>query len=240
MSASIEQTGVLQPIIVREVGHNEYQIVAGERRWRAAKRANFINIPVVIRQFTETEVYVIALAENIQRSDLNPREEAEGYQVLVDKMHLTQEDIAEMLGKSRSHVANTLRLLQLSPSLKAKVGSGLLSAGHARALLSVRDPEAVAEMIISKGLSVRDVERIVQEEAEGTEATPPLERKSRGAGGKGQPPAQKDADTRALEKTLTDALGLLVEIDHHGESGELRIRYSTLEQLDGLCHRLNR
>jgi ParB family chromosome partitioning protein len=151
----------------------------------------------------------------------------------------TQADLAKVLGKSRSHVANTLRLLNLSPSLRAKVSSGLLTAGHARALLSMRDPEAVAALIIEKGLSVRDVERLAQEEAEGH--MPQLERKSRD-GGKGGAKSRtaKDADTRALEKTLSDVLGLKVEIDHHGESGEMRIEYKTLEQLDALCHLLNR
>ena len=145
----------------------------------------------------------------------------------------TQADLAKVIGKSRSHVANTLRLLNLPNAIKTKVSDGLISAGHARALLSVRDPEAVADQIISKGLSVRDVERLVQEET--SDAAPVLEHKSRKDG----PATPKDADTRALEKTLTDVLGLSVEIIHKGESGEVRIRYKTLEQLDALCHRLN-
>ena len=242
LTGSIRARGLIQPIVVRALPQmpDVYEIIAGERRWRAAQRAGVHEVPIHLVEATDQEALELAIVENIQRADLNPIEEAGGFDQLMREFAYTQADLGKVLGKSRSHVANTLRLLQLSPSLKAKVGSGLLSAGHARALLSVRDPEAVAEMIINKGLSVRDVERIVQEEAEGAGATPPLERKSRGAGGKGQPPAQKDADTRALEKTLTDALGLVVEIDHYGESGELRIRYSTLEQLDGLCHRLNR
>ena len=243
LTESIRARGLIQPIVVRPVPRmpDLYEIIAGERRWRAAQRAGVHDVPIHLVEASDQEALELAIVENIQRADLNPIEEAGGFDQLMREFAYTQADLGKVLGKSRSHVANTLRLLQLSPSLKAKVGSGLLSAGHARALLSVRDPEAVAEMIISKGLSVRDVERIVQEEAEGAGAIPPLERKSRGAvGGKGQPPVQKDADTRALEKTLTDALGLVVEIDHHGESGELRIRYSTLEQLDGLCHRLNR
>ena len=240
LTDSIRARGLIQPIVVRALPQmpDVYEIIAGERRWRAAQRAGVHDVPIHLVEANDQEALELAIVENIQRADLNPIEEAGGFDQLMREFAYTQADLAKVLGKSRSHVANTLRLLQLSPSLKAKVGSGLLSAGHARALLSVRDPEAVAEMIISKGLSVRDVERIVQEEAEGV--MPPLERKSRGAAGKGQAPAQKDADTRALEKTLTDALGLLVEIDHHGESGEMRIRYSTLEQLDGLCHRLNR
>ncbi len=240
LTDSIRARGLIQPIVVRALPQTPdvYEIIAGERRWRAAQRAGVHDVPIHLVEANDQEALELAIVENIQRADLNPIEEAGGFDQLMREFAYTQADLAKVLGKSRSHVANTLRLLQLSPSLKAKVGSGLLSAGHARALLSVRDPEAVAEMIISKGLSVRDVERIVQEEAEG--ATPPLERKSRASGARSQPPVQKDADTRALEKTLTDALGLLVEIDHQGESGELRIRYSTLEQLDALCHRLNR
>ena len=242
LTDSIRARGLIQPIVVRSVPKmpDLYEIIAGERRWRAAQRAGVHDVPIHLVEANDQEALELAIVENIQRADLNPIEEAGGFDQLMREFAYTQADLGKVLCKSRSHVANTLRLLQLSPSLKAKVGSGLLSAGHARAWLSVRDPEAVAEMIINKGLSVRDVERIVQEETEGAAAMPPLERKSRGAGGKAQPPAQKDADTRALEKTLSDALGLVVEIDHHGESGELRIRYSTLEQLDGLCHRLNR
>ncbi len=242
LTDSIRARGLIQPIVVRALPQmpDVYEIIAGERRWRAAQRAGVHDVPIHLVEANDQEALELAIVENIQRADLNPIEEAGGFDQLMREFAYTQADLGKVLGKSRSHVANTLRLLQLPPSLKAKVGSGLLSAGHARALLSVRDPEAVAEMIISKGLSVRDVERIVQEEAEGAGAMPPLERKSRGAAGKGQAPTHKDADTRALEKTLTDALGLVVEIDHHGESGEMRIRYSTLEQLDGLCHRLNR
>ena len=240
LTESIRARGLIQPIVVRALPQTPdvYEIIAGERRWRAAQRAGVHDVPIHLVEASDQEALELAIVENIQRADLNPIEEAGGFDQLMREFGYTQADLGKVLGKSRSHVANTLRLLQLSPALKAKVGSGLLSAGHARALLSVRDPEAVAEMIISKGLSVRDVERIVQEEAEG--AMPPLERKSRGPAGTSHAPAQKDADTRALEKTLTDALGLVVEIDHEGESGELRIRYKTLEQLDALCHRLNR
>jgi ParB family chromosome partitioning protein len=214
-----------------------YEIIAGERRWRAAQRAGVHDVPVHLVEANDQEALELAIVENIQRADLNPIEEAGGFDQLIREFDYTQADLAKVLGKSRSHVANTLRLLHLSPSLKAKVGSGLLSAGHARALLSVRDPEAVAQLIIENGLSVRDVERLAQQEVEGT--TPKLERKS-GSGGPPRPQAQKDADTRALEKTLSDALGLVVELDHRGESGELRIHYKSLEQLDALCHRLNR
>ncbi len=240
LTESIRARGVIQPIVVRAVPRmpDLYEIIAGERRWRAAQRAGVHDVPIHLVEATDQEALELAIVENIQRTDLNPIEEAGGFEQLMREFAYTQADLGKVLGKSRSHVANTLRLLNLSPSIKAKVGSGLLSAGHARALLSVRDPESVAEMIIEQGLSVRDVERLAQEESEGP--TPPLETKSRGAASGGKASVEKDADTRALEKTLTDALGLVVEIDHRGESGELRIRYKTLEQLDALCHRLNR
>ena len=240
LTESIRARGVIQPIVVRAVPKmpDLYEIIAGERRWRAAQRAGVHDVPIHLVEATDQEALELAIVENIQRADLNPIEEAGGFDQLMREFGYTQADLGKVLGKSRSHVANTLRLLNLSPSLKEKVGSGLLSAGHARALLSIRDPEAVAALIIEKGLSVRDVERLAQEEADG--AMPKLERKSQG----GAPPArqslEKDADTRALEKTLTDALGLIVEIDHRGESGELRIRYKSLDQLDSLCHLLNR
>jgi ParB family chromosome partitioning protein len=240
LTESIRARGVIQPIVVRAVPRmpDLYEIIAGERRWRAAQRAGVHDVPIHLVEASDQEALELAIVENIQRADLNPIEEAGGFEQLMREFAYTQADLGKVLGKSRSHVANTLRLLNLSASLKAKVGSGLLSAGHARALLSVRDPEAVAEIIIEKGLSVRDVERLAQEEAEGP--TQPLETKSRSGASAGRTSIEKDADTRALEKTLTDALGLVVEIDHRGESGELRIRYKTLEQLDSLCHRLNR
>ncbi len=240
LTESIRARGVIQPIVVRAVPKmpDLYEIIAGERRWRAAQRAGVHDVPIHLVEATDQEALELAIVENIQRADLNPIEEAGGFEQLMREFAYTQADLAKVLGKSRSHVANTLRLLNLSPALKAKVGSGLLSAGHARALLSVRDPETVAEMIIEKGLSVRDVERLAQEEADG--AMPQLERKSRDGLGAGKVHIEKDADTRALEKTLTDALGLVVEIDHQGESGVVRVRYKTLEQLDALCHRLNR
>jgi ParB family transcriptional regulator, chromosome partitioning protein len=162
LAASIAQTGVLQPIIVREMGPNEYEIVAGERRWRAAQQANLTKIPVIIKQLNDTEAFVIALAENIQRADLNPMEEAEGYQVLVDQMHLTQEDIAEMLGKSRSHVANTLRLNMLSRHIRTLVANNDLSSGHAKALMGVENAEGIAELIVKRQLNVRQTERLIR------------------------------------------------------------------------------
>ena len=240
LTESIRARGLIQPIVVRAVPRmpDLSEIIAGERRWRAAQRAGVHDVPIHLVEANDQEALELAIVENIQRADLNPIEEAGGFDQLMREFAYTQADLGKVLGKSRSHVANTLRLLQLSPSLKAKVGAGLLSAGHARALLAVRDPEAVAALIIEKGLSVRDVERLAQEEAEGP--MPRLEHKSRAGAPAGKASVEKDADTRALEKTLSDALGLVVEIDHHGESGELRVRYKTLEQLDALCHRLNR
>ncbi len=241
LTDSIRARGLIQPIVVRTLPGlpDVYEIIAGERRWRAAQRAGVHDVPIHLVEASDQEALELAIVENIQRADLNPIEEAGGYERLMREFAYTQADLAKVLGKSRSHVANTLRLLNLSPSLRAKVSSGLLTAGHARALLSMHDPEAVAALIIEKGLSVRDVERLAQEEAEGH--MPQLERKSRD-GGKGGAKSRtaKDADTRALEKTLSDVLGLKVEIDHHGESGEMRIEYKTLEQLDALCHLLNR
>ena len=240
LTDSIRARGLIQPIVVRAVPRmpDLYEIIAGERRWRAAQRAGVHDVPIHLVEASDQEALELAIVENIQRADLNPLEEAGGFDQLMRDFAYTQADLAKVLGKSRSHVANTLRLLNLPPSLKAKVSAGLLSAGHARALLSVRDPEAVAALIIEQGLSVRDVERLAQEETE--DVMPKLEHKSRRGAPVSKVSIEKDADTRALEKTLSDALGLVVEIDHRGESGELRIRYKTLEQLDGLCHRLNR
>ena len=235
LADSIRERGLIQPIVVRPVARtpDAFEIIAGERRWRAAQRAGVHDVPIHLIEATDQEALELAIVENIQRADLNPLEEAGGYDQLMREFAYTQADLAKVIGKSRSHVANTLRLLNLPNAIKTKVSDGLISAGHARALLSVRDPEAVADQIISKGLSVRDVERLVQEET--SDAAPVLEHKSRKDG----PATPKDADTRALEKTLTDVLGLSVEIIHKGESGEVRIRYKTLEQLDALCHRLN-
>ena len=240
LTESIRARGLIQPIVVRALPSlpDVYEIIAGERRWRAAQRAGVHDVPIHLVEASDQEALELAIVENIQRADLNPIEEAGGFERLMREFSYTQADLAKVMGKSRSHVANTLRLLNLAPSIRSKVSSGLLSAGHARALLTMRDPESVAQLIIEKGLSVRDVERLAQEEAEG--AAPQLERKSRDGGKAGKSQVVKDADTRALEKTLSDALGLIVEIDHRGEGGELRVHYKTLEQLDALCHRLNR
>lgn len=238
LTDSIRERGLIQPIVVRPVKGtpDAYEIIAGERRWRAAQRAGVHDVSIHLLDVDDKQALELAIVENIQRADLNPIEEAGGYEQLMREFAYTQADLAKVLGKSRSHVANTLRLLNLSESIKAKLAKGELTAGHARALLTVQDPEALADLIIKKGLSVRDVERMAQgnddpQAPSSTPKKPKLEKKS----------SPKDADTRALEKTLSDALGLVVEIDHQGgESGELRIHYKTLDQLDAVCHKLNR
>ncbi|AZU02631.1 chromosome partitioning protein ParB [Glycocaulis alkaliphilus] len=231
LSASIAERGVLQPILVRpapgKTGH--YQIVAGERRWRAAQRARLHEIPAVIREFTDRETLEIAIVENVQRQDLNAVEEARGYRQLIEAFGHTQEDVARAVGKSRAHIANTLRLLALPAPVLDHLEAGRLSAGHARAIATAGDPSALAEKIIADGLSVRGAEALARKEQA-------PERKARSGG---LEKAQKDADTRSLEADLAERLGLDVEIIHRGEAGEIRVRYSTLEQLDDLCRRLS-
>lgn len=231
LTTSIRERGILQPIIVRSIPGmmDAYEIIAGERRWRAAQRAELHDVPVILVEADDREALEIAIVENVQRTDLNAIEEAAGYERLIAEFGYTQNDLARVIGKSRSHVANTLRLSKLPEPVRKLVSEGAVSAGHARALLSVSDPEFMAQKIIDDGLSVRDIERIVQEEARGEtrSATP------------SKPKAVKDPDTRALEKALEEALGLSVSIGHKANgSGEIKIGYRTLEQLDALCHRL--
>ena len=230
LANSIRERGLIQPIVVRAVPNlvDVFEIVAGERRWRGAQRAGLHEVPVVVIEADDRLALEIAIIENVQRADLNPIEEAVGYEQLMAEFQYSQNDLAQVIGKSRSHVANTLRLLRLPDSIKSKVNDGSLSAGHARALLSVSDPEAVAERIVAQGLNVRDVERIAQEEARGSEEP----------GRVARPRKEKDPDTRALEQVLEDVLGLAVSVEHKAQGGEVRIRYKTLEQLDALCRRL--
>lgn len=231
LTTSIRERGILQPIIVRSIPGmmDAYEIIAGERRWRAAQRAELHDVPVLLVEADDREALEIAIVENVQRTDLNAIEEAAGYERLIGEFGYTQNDLARVIGKSRSHVANTLRLSKLPEPVRKLVSEGAVSAGHARALLSVSDPEFMAQKIIDDGLSVRDIERIVQEEARG---------ESRSAA-PGKPKTAKDPDTRALEKALEEALGLSVSIGHRANgSGEVKIGYKTLEQLDALCHRL--
>lgn len=231
LTTSIRERGILQPIIVRSIPGmmDAYEIIAGERRWRAAQRAELHDVPVILVEADDREALEIAIVENVQRTDLNAIEEAAGYERLIAEFGYTQNDLARVIGKSRSHVANTLRLSKLPEPVRKLVSEGAVSAGHARALLAVSDPEFMAQKIIDDGLSVRDIERIVQEEARGeTKSAVPS-----------KPKAVKDPDTRALEKALEEALGLSVSIGHRANgSGEVKIGYKTLEQLDALCHRL--
>lgn len=227
LADSIRADGVLQPLIVRPVDDGVYEIVAGERRWRAAQRAQLHDVPVVIREMADDRAAEIALVENLQREDLSAIEEAEGYRHLIDTHGHTQESLAQRIGKSRAHVANTLRLLALPSVIRSHVESGALSAGHARAALSAADPIAIADVAVRKGLSVRDTEALAR-------ATPRKQTSPRANDRPASGTASKDADTRALERELSDQLGLSVSIDTRadGESGVVRIEYSSLEQLD--------
>jgi len=229
LANSIRTHGVLQPILVRPIPGGKYEIVAGERRWRAAQRAGLHTIPAVIREFNELEVLEIAIVENVQRTDLNPIEEAQGFQALIDRFGRTQEEIAEAVGKSRPHIANMLRLLKLPDDLQEMVRDGRLSSGHARAILTAPDQRALAQRVISEGLNVRDVERLAQQakdEKHGPRVTT--------GGGDG-----KSADTRALEQSLSNALGVDVTITEKGAAaGEVKITYKSLEQLDDVIRRL--
>jgi ParB family chromosome partitioning protein len=229
LAASIREKGVIQPLILRENSRSPgtYEIVAGERRWRASQIAKLHQVPALIRSYTDTEALEVAIIENIQRSDLNAAEEAAGYRELMDRFGHTQEKLAEALGKSRPHIANMLRLLTLPPEVLNHVRNGLLSAGHARALVTANDPVALARRVIEKGLSVREVERLAQGAKDKSGTNKPDR-------------PEKDADTVALEGDLSASLGMKVAIDHPigQETGALTIRYKTLEQLDDLCRKL--
>lgn len=230
LAESIAKRGVIQPIIVRPHGGG-FQIVAGERRWRAAQRAHLHRIPAIVRDFDEAETLEIALIENIQREDLNPIEEAEAYRKLIAEFHHSQEALGRLVGKSRSHVANLMRLLDLPAMVQQQVVEQKISMGHARALIGAPDCEALARQVEQKGLSVRDTEQLVRRVKKGEDA--PVARR----GGSSR---DKDADIAALEQHLADILGLKVDIDHmSGAGGTLSLRYSTLDQLDMLCQRLS-
>ena len=228
LSASIGERGLVQPLVVRPLGGSgdRYEIVAGERRWRAAQRAKLHEVPVIIRALSDQGAIEIAIIENVQREDLNSIEEGEGYHLLMQGHGYTQEDLAKVIGKSRSHLANTLRLLKLPKSVQDSVREGALSAGHARALIGLPNAAALAARIVKEGLTVRQVEALAQEDS-----AKPKRRKVSG----------KDADTRAAETELHDALGLKVEIKSSGgEKGELRIRYTNFDQFDDIRERLIR
>ncbi|MBY0562672.1 MAG: ParB/RepB/Spo0J family partition protein [Hyphomonadaceae bacterium] len=226
LAASIRAHGVLQPILVRPIAGGKFEIVAGERRWRAAQRAGLHSIPAVVRDLNEVEVLEIAIVENVQRTDLNPIEEAQGFHALIERFGRTQEEIAEAVGKSRPHIANMLRLLKLPEDLQDMVRDGRLSAGHARAILTAPDPRALALRVIKDGLNVREIERLAQQ-AKDEKHGP---RVSHGEA--------KSADTRALEQSLSNALGLDVSISEKGGAGDVKIAFKTLEQLDDVIRRL--
>ncbi|MEP3442572.1 ParB/RepB/Spo0J family partition protein [Sulfitobacter sp.] len=232
LTASIKEKGVLQPLIVRARENGEYEIVAGERRWRAAQAAKLHELPVIVRDFTDIEVLEVAIIENIQRADLNAAEEAAGYRQLMDRFGHTQEKMAEALGKSRSHIANLLRLLNLPAPVQELLRDGQLSAGHARALVPAQDPLKLAQQVIKGGLSVRATEALVKRQLSGDAA--PKAKRDTGS-------EEKDADTIALEGDLSANLGMRVQLSHKPgqETGQMSIKYTSLDQLDELCRLLS-
>lgn len=227
LAESIGVHGVLQPLLVRPLSGSMYEIIAGERRWRAAQKAQVHDVPVVVQEISDRDALEIGLVENLQREDLTALEEAEGYQRLMDEFGHTQEALGQHLGKSRSHIANTLRLLKLPPTVRAMVQNGSLSAGHARALIGARNPDELADQILKRGLNVRQVEALVQKAAEG-KVKP---KKTKGF-------VQKDVDVLALEEVVSSKLGLRVMIDSQGAGGKLVVEYKNLDQLDDLIARL--
>src|SRR5688572_32271273 len=230
LADSIRQRGIIQPIVVRAIKgtNDQFEIVAGERRWRAAQRAGLHEVPIITVEVSDAEALELAIIENVQRADLNPLEEAMGYQSLIDQYNHNQSDVAKFVGKSRSHVANTLRLMQLPDSVKALINSGQLTAGHARALVGQPNADELARDIVSRGLNVRQVEALTQ----------PKDGKGPAKAGKGK--SRKDADTMALERRVSDALGLNVTIEHRGKGGVVHISYGDLEQMEEVLRRLER
>jgi ParB family transcriptional regulator, chromosome partitioning protein len=226
LAASIASRGLIQPIVVRPRGER-YQIVAGERRWRAAQKARLHEVPVIVREFDDTETLEIALVENIQRQDLNALEEAEAYKRLIDEYGHTQEALGRLVHKSRSHVANLLRLLDLPQGVRQMVATGDLSMGHARALVAASDPEALADEVVRRGLSVRETEKLVSVGRPRGERQGRMEYKG------------ASADIEALERQLGDMLGLRVKITHRPDGGSVTLNYSSLDQLDMICQRLS-
>jgi ParB family chromosome partitioning protein len=225
LTNSIREKGIMQPLLVRpSEDPHLFEIIAGERRWRAAQKAGLHDVPVIVREVGDKEALELAIIENVQRADLNPLEEAMGYGQLMEQFEYTQQDLAQVIGKSRSHVANTLRLLRLPEDVKEMVSSGDLTAGHARTLITAEDPARLARQIVDEGLSVREAEALSQQR----EVAPK----------KRSTPIERDSDTVSLERRLSDALGLSVSLNHGDKGGKIEIRYKTMEQLDGICHRL--
>lgn len=232
LAESIAAHGVLQPLLVRPISGMMYEIIAGERRWRAAQKAKVHELPVVVRDLTDKEAMEIGLIENLQREDLSAIEEAEGYERLMQEFGHTQDMLSQQLGKSRSHVANTLRLLKLPAPVRKMVQSGMLSAGHARNLVGVKEAEQIASVIVKRGLSVRQTEKMVQQLTAG-DAKKPAALKTKGF-------AQKDVDILALEQKMSTLLGTKVLVDGEGSSGKLVLEYKNLDQLDDFIARLSR
>jgi len=229
LADSIKERGILQPILVRNSreGVGEYEIIAGERRWRGAQLAGIHEVPVIIKNLPDEEVLQVALIENIQRADLNPLEEALGYRQLIDEFEHTQESLSRILGKSRSHIANLLRLLSLSNSIKDHLKNGNITVGHARTLIGVENAADIVNKIIRDQLNVRQVEDLVKSQKR------PTQKKS-------DPQNHKDSDTLALERSLSDSLGLAVAIGFDGSGGKVTIKYDSLDQLDNIIHRLTK
>ena len=228
LAQSIKEKGIIQPLVVRQLAENAYEIIAGERRWRAAQSAMLHDVPVVVRELSDTEALELALIENLQRQDLTPLEEAEGFSRLMDEFQHTQEALAKVIGKSRSHVANMIRLLALPEPVKRMMDDGSLSAGHARALLTAQDPIGLAKQVVERGLNVRQTEKLAQEAAG-----------SAGRTTSKAPKVEKDTDLIALERSLSNLVGLQVTITAAPRGGELSIHYNTLDQLDDVISRLS-
>lgn len=234
LAESIRERGIIQPIVVRALQGDKFEIIAGERRWRAAQRAGLHDVPIAVIEADDAQSLEFAIIENVQRADLNPIEEAAGYLALMDDFNRTQDDVAKIVGKSRPHIANTLRLLKLPELVKQLVRSGKISAGHARLLVGQPNAEQKAQEIVAEGLSVRQVEADMRED--GDAGPHNVKRAGKGHAASGM----KDADTRALERRLSNALGLDVEVDHRGEAGTLRIKYRNLDQLDAVVQKLSK
>ena len=232
LAASIRERGIIQPIVVRALKGDNFEIIAGERRWRAAQRAGLHDVPIAVVEANDAQSLEYAIIENVQRTDLNPIEEATGYLALMDDFNRTQEEVAQIVGKSRPHIANTIRLLKLSEPVKQLVRTGKISAGHARLLVGQPNAELIAHEIIDNGWSVRDLEADMRKDVAGQLRD--MRREAKGF----VVNIPKDADTRALERRLSNALGLDVSVDHRGESGTLRIKYRNLEQLDAVLRKL--
>lgn len=232
LASSIRERGIIQPIVVRALKGGNFEIIAGERRWRAAQRAGLHEVPIAVVEANDAQSLEFAIIENVQRADLNPIEEATGYLALMDDFNRTQEEVAQIVGKSRPHIANTIRLLKLSEPVKQLVRTGKISAGHARLLVGQPNAELIAHEVIDKGWSVRDLEADMRKDV--ADQLRDLRREAKGF----VTNIPKDADTRALERRLSDALGLDVSVDHRGESGTLRIKYRNLEQLDAVLRKL--